>query len=119
MKNSNIKSTGFIPVPCPSHPVFINLLRIIQSLTFVNHLVVLNPYVLNVLLHIWNFMNKLKNHRKSKISSIPEFLVFKNLHKLCKTLMHNTKNIKKVVELIYKASYKKTEKRSNLLKIKL
>lgn len=32
--------------------------------------------------------------------------------------MHNTKNIKKVVELIYKASYKKTEKRSNSLRIK-
>ena len=33
--------------------------------------------------------------------------------------MHNIKSIKKVVELIYKAFYKKTEKRSNSLKIKL
>lgn len=119
MRTSNIKSTGFIPVPCPSHPVYIYLLRIIQSLIFVNLLVVLNPYVLNVLQLIWNFMNKLKNHRKFKISSIQESLVFRNLLKFFKISTENIKSMKKVVELIYKAFYKKIERKSNSLKLKL
>lgn len=119
MRTSNIKSTGFIPVPCPSHPVRIYLLRIIQSRIFVNLLVVLNPYVLNALQHIWNFINKLKNPLKFKISSTQESPAFKNSPKLFKISMLNIKSMKKVVELIYKAFYKKIERKFNSLKLKL
>lgn len=119
MRTSNIKSTGFIPVPCPSHPVLIHLSRIIQSQIFASLLAVLNPYVLNALQHIWSFMNKQKNHPKFKISSIQESLAFKNLLKLFKISMLNTKIMKKVVELIYKVFYKRTERKSNSLKLKL
>ena len=119
MRTSNIKSTGFIPVPCPSHPVLIYLSRIIPLQIFASPLVVLNPYVLNALQHIWNFMNKQKNHPKFKISSIRESLAFKNSLKLFKISMLNTKNMKKVVELIYKVFYKRTERKSNSLKLKL
>lgn len=78
MRTSNIKSTGFIPVPCPSHPVHIILFRIIRSQIFVNLQDVFNLCVHNVSLHICNFINKQKNLPKSKISSIQESLVYKN-----------------------------------------
>ena len=64
-------------------------------------------------------MNRQKNHPKFKISSIQESLAFKNSLKLFKISMLNTKNMKKVVDQIYKVFYKKTERKSNLLKLKL